>query len=295
VAFLYPAGGRRAEATVFFVSVSDLDPEPTGTRQYIYAVTARHVLRGLKSDGVRDVDIRLNRRVGGTVSVRAHLTDWTEHAAADVAIVPLAELPEEADHTPFPLRAAVNDDILRENVAGPGDDVLVAGLFSDRPGDFRNIPIVRAGTIAALPDEPIKTSHGTFPAYLVEARSTPGMSGCPVFLNLRGFRRVASPGKNPLMEVVHTLGREALTTGFYLLGVGHGHYDSPYRPRPAAKLQRLNAGIALVTPAERITDLVMAPREIASRKKAIEHRRQEGSSPIVADGRARRRPRRRAP
>jgi len=34
VAFLYPTGGRIPEGTVFFVSISDQDPEPEGNRYW---------------------------------------------------------------------------------------------------------------------------------------------------------------------------------------------------------------------------------------------------------------------
>jgi hypothetical protein len=49
------------------------------------------------------------------------------------------------------------------------------GLFSEHQGAERNIPIVRVGNIAAMPEEPVlTTSWGAIDAYLIEARSIGG-------------------------------------------------------------------------------------------------------------------------
>jgi hypothetical protein len=180
---------------------------------------------------------------------------------------------------------AVSDDILQENIAGPGDDVYMTELFSHRPGRLRNTPIMRAGTIAAPPDEPIQTRHGEFAAYLVEARSTPGLNGCPVFLNPRGFRRVAQLGFFPQDDSTRTQETrgEAFTTGFYLLGVGYGLYDTRYRVRPTSSVQRINMGIGLVVPAEGIMDLLGAPDEVDMRDRHLRKLRSAHGGAVTPD------------
>src|SRR5262249_43071316 len=151
------------------------------------------------------------------------------------------------------------DDIVRVNRVGPGDEVFLTGLFSHRPGNSQNIPIIRVGNIAAMPGEPIQTPHGAFQAYLVEARSTPAMSGSPVFLNVTGLRDIEPP--------VHEMGNAALVRGLYLLGVGYGHYNDTRRRRPATALQKINTGIALVVPTKRISDLVRGTDEVVRRRQ----------------------------
>jgi hypothetical protein len=62
------------------------------------------------------------------------------------------------------------------------------GLFKSHYGEQRNIPIIRIGNIAALPEEPVQTHYcGPTDAYLVEVRSIAGLSGSPVFKNAEGL------------------------------------------------------------------------------------------------------------
>ena len=52
-------------------------------------------------------------------------------------------------------------------------------------------PLVgRAGQSLGRLEGGVGHRDGTWPAYLIEARSTPGMSGCPVFLSLTGLRSI---------------------------------------------------------------------------------------------------------
>jgi hypothetical protein len=274
VAFLSPALATRQQrsvkqpqGTVFFVYISDRDPEPRGDYHWLYAVTARHVIAAMAADGHSEVDIRLNRLGGDTVAMRMPLADWRLHPESEVAVAPMV-MPEGADHLAWPVRMCVTDDILRVNSAGPGDEVCMSGLFAHRPGTASNIPIVRTGAVAAMPGEPIKTDHGTFPAYLIETRSTPGMSGSPVFLNLSGFRSVPRSPAQPEGNEAPVLER-ALVSGFYLLGVGYGHYQGPYRSRPTSTLQRINTGISLAVPSKRITDLLLHEEEKRLRRETL--------------------------
>src|SRR5437867_688399 len=280
VAFLYPSGGRRPEGTVFFVSISEHDPKPTEPDAFYctYAVTAAHVIKSLK--GKRAVDIRFNRREKGTRRVVTNISDWDTHPSTDVAVLPRIELPEDVDCVPFPLRVAVNDNVLRENSAGPGEDVFISGLFTQRPGEFRNTPIIRIGSLAALPGEPIQTPYdGTWPAYLIEARSTPAMSGCPVFLSLTGIRHI----QQGLHAEAAPVGRTVISTASHLLGVGHGHYNDIRRNSPKRMIEKINTGIALVVPVERIFDLTDSRKENEMRKKDIARKPQNDSKNISAD------------
>ena len=288
VAFAYPREGHEPEGTVFFVSISERDPEPTQSDDFhwVYAVTAAHVIRALP----QGIDIRVNRLNGnGTQRIKTARRGWTIHRSTDVAILQMP-LPADADCIAFPARSAVNDDLFQSGLAGPGDDVILAGLFSHQAGKFQNTPVVRGGILAALPGEDIKTrDYGAWPAYLIEARSTPGMSGLPAFLNITGYRRVASPlaamaGRPP--EELYDKGRDALWRGgTYLLGVGHGHFnDIRHRRRPrTSMIDKINTGIGIVIPFERVMDLIQSAEEKDMRRKDIEKRDNTKSQSIQAD------------
>src|SRR5260370_996809 len=178
----------------------------------------------------------------------------------------------------------------------------MTGLFESRTGESRNIPILRAGMIAALPGEPVdatENGHGKFPAFLIEARSIPGMSGAPVFIGrpsesvnlesdhittlLGGSRTLlgGGGGGSPIQS-----GSVRMQQGytFDLLGVAYGHFRTPYRGRGArAKIHRINTGIALVVPRTAIWELVFSEEERMRRKKEKEKRDREDAGSISAD------------
>src|SRR5262249_33277136 len=74
---------------------------------------------------------------------------------------------------------------------GPGDEIATIGLYTSHSGVSKNIPVVRIGHLAMMPDEPVLTQNGVYlKAYLVEVRSIAGLSGSPVFLNVPQIRVV---------------------------------------------------------------------------------------------------------
>jgi len=237
------------------------------------------------------IDIRLNQRSGGgAIRISSDRAKWTVHDDTDIAILQMT-IPPDADCLAFPLRASVNDDLFLSGLAGPGDDITLVGLFARQPGRFQNTPIVRTGTLAALPSDPIQThENGTWPAYLIEARSTEGMSGFPVFLNMTGYRRAARPlgvlAKQSPVELYES-GRDVLYRGCYLLGGGHGHFNHT-RSRSSRNLrgyviEKINTGIALVVPHERVLELTHSPKEKAMRRKDLERREKEQTRSLQAE------------
>lgn len=50
-------------------------------------------------------------------------------------------------------------DIYDHNI-GVGDEIAIIGAFFPRIGETKNIPIVRIGTISAMPEEPVPTDFG---------------------------------------------------------------------------------------------------------------------------------------
>jgi hypothetical protein len=147
------------------------------------------------------------------------------------------------------------ETIATENI-GIGDDLFFPGLFSQRPGENKNLPIVRIGNIAAMPDEPIKSNWGVLPsAYLVEARSIGGLSGSPVFWSSGAIRTTAFVGLGIRPPVL------------YLLGLVHGHYGTKKDvwdsceevATDSVETRSVNMGIAIVIPASDILSVLNRP------------------------------------
>jgi hypothetical protein len=246
VGFLYyeaTDGTKGASGTAFWLGVPSVVPKG-GVHTYL--VTAAHVLDDIESEGATDrVYLRMNTPGGDAAFGESGLRDWHRHPdpTVDVAVLPARwGAGSVAAHWWLASDAVTPETIARHEI-GAGDDVFMMGLFSEHYGEQKNIPIVRVGNIAAMPEEPVATSLGQIEAYLVEARSTGGLSGSPVFVHfgwsrfLHGQLKTAK-GDNP----------------FLLLGLVHGHYDE----RPDG-LKRVNMGIGIVVPATRILEVIDGP------------------------------------
>ena len=94
------------------------------------------------------------------------------------------KIKENEDHMYYSTSEFADDKFILENEVGVGDEVFITGLFSHHHGNHKNIPIVRTGNIASMPEEKIQTQNYLREAFLIEARSIGGLSGSPVFLNL---------------------------------------------------------------------------------------------------------------
>ena len=256
VLFLYgQVNGRKvAFGTAFFVGIADSEcAEPMAWR---YVVTAKHVIEKIKEDGANKiVYFRLNRRNGGIDFIETKAKDWKSHpidSFIDVAVLSWAP-----DRNLYKVVSVLDSVFITENKIaiesiGTGEEVFITGLFSERIGLKRNIPIVRVGTIAAMPSEPISVeisgAKGEMPAYLIEARSLGGLSGSPVFVNLGTFRlRDGQP-------------QAARGPVFYLIGLIHGHYDEPFSRKIGALTDKvINMGIAVVVPMQQIREVLDQP------------------------------------
>ncbi len=234
-------GAAKLAGTTFFVARKAGD---TGL-VYTYAVTAAHVILAIVKRGTKPI-IRINLKAGGsrwieTDAWAVHPNFNTEHV--DVAFTAFV-LDVEADHKSYPIEGLASPETLRNNEIGVGDDVFLTGLFYPHSGSSRNIPIVRVGNIAAMPEEPVSTRMGEMNAYLIETRSIGGLSGSPVFLNL-GFHRVIAGEVRANIKPQHT---------FFMLGLMHGHFELPALNATAQPelRERLNMGIGIVVPANKI-------------------------------------------
>jgi len=252
------------KGTAFFVSVPS---ESVKDVEYIYVVTAKHVARALKH---QQFLLRVNNTNGTATFVRSGDVRWWFHPtdeSADVAVLRWAP-PQFVQHKRVSVSMFLTDEIIRNKGIGTGDEVFITGLFVHLAGSARNLPIVRMGNIAMMPDEPVPTRMGLIDAYLIEARSIGGLSGSPAFV-----RETVPAGIG----------------GFYLLGLMHGHWDIPPEARDGQVPQgdeeaqgKVNMGIAVVVPASKILEVLNQPSLVEIRKTRDEELRKQ-QMPILED------------
>jgi hypothetical protein len=111
---------------------------------------------------------------------------------------------------------------------------------------------VRVGSIASMPLEPVSTRLGALEAYLVEARSVGGLSGSPVYVRTEAWREDENHQFHP------RFGGNA----WHLLGIMHGHWQAPMEDvavDDGLSTEYVNMGIAVVTPIDKLLELVEQP------------------------------------
>lgn len=252
--------------TGFFVS---LEHEPDPTLSFVYLVTAQHVVQAVQSKGFI---IRANTKNGEAMNIRVapNEIEWFFHPTdpnADVAVMPFALPPGQFDYSHVPVTTFLTEDVLRKGELGIGDEVYITGLFRNLTGTKRNLPIVRIGNVAMLPDERVPTEYGLMNAYLIEARSLGGLSGSPVFIHTH---------VNPQM---------------FLLGLmqGHWHLPATYRADSTDGLiredfgdkgQMVNMGIAIVVPATDIHTALYQPA-LSDHRRVVYEDRQRQHLPVA--------------
>lgn len=178
---------------------------------------------------------------------------WTpDDPAVDVAVCELA-FDAALDLMLFDGDLIATPDLLAEHEIGIGDELSVVGLFSSVVGRLRNRPIVWGGTIAAMPDErlvdpEVPPEVSSYAAYLVELRSTGGLSGSPVFVMLGPDRDEA--------------GARLKAAPSYLLGLIRGHWYAPLGGDDVfyGDGSTVNRGIAIVTPIKEVAKLLIQRR-----------------------------------
>lgn len=281
---------RVVKGTAFILS----EPVPGVPLVYWhYLVTARHVIEQIRHasvDGTVFVRVNLGPEPGTTWH-EMPLSAWRTHPAdrADiqgdewlhsrtgeqvhdvaVALCP-ASVIDAGTVMPWPTDLVLDDAGVRDREIGPGDELAVIGLYYRREGKVRMTPVARAGTIAAMPSDHdlIPTDAGQMRAYLIESRSTGGLSGSPVIW-------VSEP--KPIVDPLHRGAGLELSSlvQFRLLGLMVGSFDTPgYRPD-----EPINEGIAFVAPGADILDTLRQDVIMTERKNAERELRQ--TSPRVA-------------
>lgn len=252
-------GSRRPDdsvalrGTMFFISRRIGNSNHHAT----FAVTARHVLDGIRRTGQQGcfrLTLALQHKATGTkiddpIWMDFEIGNWVDHPdrSVDAAVMCMPTTHMFAmDRIPPPM--VLTKQAIDQEGIGVGDEVFTTGLFVHRTGVRRSIPIVRVGNIAAMREEAIQLPvFGEMDAYLIEARSIGGLSGSPSFVYLGGGARHHAR--------------------WYWMGLVHGHYDSGLSDADeysadvseAAKQERVNMGIAIVVPADRILEVFDEP------------------------------------
>lgn len=238
------------------------------TKYFVYAVTAKHLIERVEEmteDGL--VYLRVNFAEQGAQWLQTNIGDWYSHPDednVDVSVLPVS-LPfgHGLDHRFVRGDVLATESVIQSEGIGVGDEVFLTGLFGRHSGTNRNIPIVRIGNIAAMPEEPIRTIQWAeeMKAYLIESRSIGGLSGSPVFVHLGTVREI--DGKP-----------DFLTNKYYLLGLMHGHWDVPvHRVEDGISMdanlfdsiERINMGIAIVVPAKKLLEVLNHPELVQMR------------------------------
>lgn len=242
--------------TAFFVSL----PGETFEGVHVYVVTAKHNLRAAQNLGP-ELYARVNAQDGGVENIR--LPDkWIEpdSKAVDVVVLPLLIPRIQFAVRAFPSKCFATTEKIEQEHIGVGDDLNIIGLFTQRAGLQRNLPIVRAGIISAMPDEPLPDRATGLPyaAYLAEVRSIGGLSGSPVLAMIHHGRTVEGA---PL----------TIRRSYYLIGLIRGHWDLNLKedaPQLSNELLQANTGIAIITPVQEMLDIL-------NREDLVEERRRQ--------------------
>jgi hypothetical protein len=267
------ASERKCRGTAFFVRVDTKRQAST----YHYLVTAKHcVAQSIKEN--KELYVRLNLHDGGCDYVRIH-GGWMTHEdpSVDLAVLPFTPDNSRFRYMGIPSGGMADDPKFTKYHLGIGEEVVIAGLFTRRAGHEENLPIVRFGNISAMPSEPLPdTKTGLdFHAYLVEARSFGGLSGSPVFAYLNPVRPAGS-----LWEQLTTSETRVYVP---LCGVIRGHWEHgeaiPFASAYRDELDKINWGIATVTPINYLRDILFSEEAVKDRE-AKEKKRRERDAPV---------------
>ena len=161
---------------------------------------------------------------------------------------------------------------------GLGDEVVTVGLYTSHYGQTKNIPVVRVGHLAALPDEPVRTEFGYAEAYLIETKSIAGLSGSPVFVSVPSV--VFKNGQLLQMSVAaHPI--LGLLIGYHVVESKEDQIVVPqFQGAKSASadggIDERNTGFAVVIPIERIFDILESAPVVAGQQAWIKHHMETG-------------------
>lgn len=259
VIFLFAEGGQVPLGTAFIVGY----PVPEKTDQIVpLIVSARHVV----AERPRIVG-RFNTKEGKTtrnvvydLKALRESNDLWEHEDSGVDLVVFrTPVYAEAAYGFVPLDLVATKEVFAAQVIQTTDRIVFPSLLINFMGSAKNYPVIRSGSIALLPDEPVsmkyqsgsKTIETKQEVIFIDGTAIPGASGSPVFL---------WPGPRSRGGAFAIGGTQP-----YLLGVLHGFY--PTLPREVLHVDATgvkdlyteNSGVAIVFPSWRLRQILESP------------------------------------
>lgn len=114
-------------------------------------------------------------------------------------------------------------------------------------------------------------------AYLVEARSLGGLSGSPVFISQSVNWPVPKVTENR-----YSPDYGQMRGAWAFLGMMHGHWEikpsdlNAAYPELVGKDKGVNIGVAIVTPAEKVLEILQSPKVTADRKAWLTQQMEKG-------------------
>lgn len=291
VFYLYPTvedarRGENAGGTGFFFSIVPRDIPG----HYYYAVTNWHNI----FSGAGAPVIRVNTKDGGADIFDLDHLDWAfkpgwhDLAVADITL----------DLDKHNVSFATSDEIvtlagLKNMDIGLGSDVFMVGRFMDHDGGLTNVPSVRFGNVAVMPQN-IKQPTGAadLPSFILDLHSRTGFSGSPVYV----FYSQTKTRQGGTLQLVHD------SPMVRLLGVHWGQFPERWEigkehrvkvrqkesgsttGEPAvAEFVKGFSGMTLVVPAEAILELLDMPKLRETRDAVIAEARMAHQNDPVAE------------
>lgn len=266
VSFIFIPDGKdklKPNGTGFFIGVKK---EENKNIFNVYFVTAKHVLQDNQGNYLTDIVLRLNKKDDTSQLIKISLKDVKifEHEDKGVDIALFNCLPDQNtfDFKFIPDNLIANNDVVTKNEIAEGEEVFFAGLFTSHIGQKRNQPIIRFGKVALMSDEKIEWKEQNKPAkfkdlYLLECQSFDGNSGSPVFFQLNPLRK---PGQLSLG------GPQIFLAGVMSGSFLHGN-QIQITDTVANLISLQNIGIAAVTPAHKLFEILFSNEAINSRKE----------------------------
>ena len=265
VSFIFIPEGTdkfKPNGTGFFVGVKHTDNESVFS---VYFVTAKHVLKDKDGNYLPEIVLRLNKKEGDSQLIKFALKDIKifEHSDKDVDIALFDCLPDQNvyDFKFIPDNLIASKEIITTNEIAEGDEVFFAGLFTSHIGQKKNQPIIRFGKVALISDEKIEWKEKDKPAkfmdlLLLECQSFGGNSGSPVFYQLNPLRK---PGQISMGGPI-----------VFLAGIMSGSFLNQNQIQITDTVANLvslqNVGIAAVTPADKLHEILFSEEMIKSRE-----------------------------
>ncbi|MCZ6592547.1 MAG: serine protease [Alphaproteobacteria bacterium] len=291
VFYLYPSRedaekGTNLGGTGFFFSI-DLTDVPGS---YYYAVTNWHVA----VQGGASV-IRVNKRDGSSSEILGlDPHDWVfKRRWHDLAIADIA-LDLEANKISFiGSEMLVSQADLGKYGIGVGEDVFMVGRFMDHDGGETNVPAVRFGNIAVMP-QPIEQPTGAkdLPSYILDVHSRSGYSGSPVFafhskVELKGGTLSTVVGNRMMKFLGVHWGqfpeRWEIESGYRTPVRRKGGSQSLPVDEPPVHYVKGFSGMTLAIPADAITELLEMPKLKEPRERALAEVRHAHRNDPVAE------------